>query len=108
MHVHTPDVLHQLYQGVVKHLIHWCSSIMTEAELDARVRSLLPCSCYRALLDFIYISQYPSHNKDSLGYLQEALEQYHANKHILIDIGVCEHFSIPKLHSMQHYTECIT
>jgi hypothetical protein len=39
----TPDVLHQLYQGVVKHLIHWCSSVMTEAELDARVRSLPPC-----------------------------------------------------------------
>jgi len=64
-------------------------------------------ACYRALLDFIYISQYPSHDKDSLGYLQEALEQYHANKHILIDIGVRDHFNIPKLHSMQHYAECI-
>ncbi|KAG1735953.1 uncharacterized protein EDB91DRAFT_1235852 [Suillus paluster] len=64
-------------------------------------------ACYRALLDFIYISQYPSHNKDSLGYLQVALEQYHANKCILIDLGIRDHLNIPKLHSMQHYAECI-
>ncbi|KAG1732831.1 hypothetical protein EDB19DRAFT_1896695 [Suillus lakei] len=28
------DVLHQLYQGVVKHLEHWCTSLITTAELD--------------------------------------------------------------------------
>lgn len=39
----TPDVLHQLYQGVVKHLIHWCSSVMTDTELDARIRMLPAC-----------------------------------------------------------------
>ncbi|KAJ7861107.1 hypothetical protein B0H14DRAFT_2222162, partial [Mycena olivaceomarginata] len=38
----TPDVLHQLYQGVFKHLIGWCQSVMTEAELDARIHSLPP------------------------------------------------------------------
>ncbi|KAG1892510.1 hypothetical protein F4604DRAFT_1875833 [Suillus subluteus] len=73
-------------------------------------RILLGCIIGKApsqLLDFIYISQYPSHNKDSLGYLQVALEQYHANKCILIDLGICVHFNIPKLHSMQHYAECI-
>ncbi|KAG2035181.1 hypothetical protein BDR03DRAFT_868625, partial [Suillus americanus] len=39
----TPDILHQLYQGVVKHLIHWCSSLMSEQELDDRIRCLPPC-----------------------------------------------------------------
>ncbi|KAG2035964.1 hypothetical protein BDR03DRAFT_834033, partial [Suillus americanus] len=34
----TPDILHQLYQGVVKHLIHWYSSLMSERELDDRIR----------------------------------------------------------------------
>ena len=30
----TPDVLHQLYQGVIKHMITWCSSLMDDEELD--------------------------------------------------------------------------
>ncbi|KAF9038794.1 hypothetical protein BDZ89DRAFT_894707, partial [Hymenopellis radicata] len=28
----TPDVLHELYQGVLKHLISWCQTVMTEEE----------------------------------------------------------------------------
>ena len=39
----TPDVLHQLYQGVVKHMITWCSSLMDDEELDHRVSTLPPC-----------------------------------------------------------------
>ena len=38
-----PDILHQLYQGVVKHLTNWCASLMSEKELDSRIRTLLPC-----------------------------------------------------------------
>ncbi|KAG1771393.1 hypothetical protein EV702DRAFT_1181468 [Suillus placidus] len=110
----TPDILHQLYQGVNgwSHLVQ-----ISGKERKDMGRILLGCiigkapsqmvACYRALLDFIYISQYPSHDKDSLGYLQAALEQYHANKHILIDLGICDHLNIPKLHSMHHYAECI-
>ena len=36
----TPDVLHQLYQGVLKHLLEWCQTLMTEQELDRRIRCL--------------------------------------------------------------------
>ncbi|KAJ7050255.1 hypothetical protein C8F01DRAFT_1345405 [Mycena amicta] len=36
----TPDVLHQLYQGVVKHLIAWIIECYGEAEIDARCRRL--------------------------------------------------------------------
>ena len=38
----TPDVLHQLHQGVLKHLISWCQRAMSQTELDRRIRSLPP------------------------------------------------------------------
>ncbi|THU81028.1 hypothetical protein K435DRAFT_823508 [Dendrothele bispora CBS 962.96] len=36
----TPDILHQLYQGVMKHLIGWLVTICGDEEFDARVRRL--------------------------------------------------------------------
>ena len=38
----TPDILHQLYQGVMKHLLSWVSTAFGEKELDARCRCLPP------------------------------------------------------------------
>ncbi|KAJ6526345.1 hypothetical protein B0H19DRAFT_1084449 [Mycena capillaripes] len=38
----TSDVLHQLYQGIIKHLIEWLKEGLGEAELDARCRRLPP------------------------------------------------------------------
>ncbi|KIJ60180.1 hypothetical protein HYDPIDRAFT_32446 [Hydnomerulius pinastri MD-312] len=38
----TPDVLHQLYQGLVKHLISWIKLAYGEAEIDARCKRLPP------------------------------------------------------------------
>ncbi|KAH8996568.1 hypothetical protein EDB83DRAFT_2509885 [Lactarius deliciosus] len=38
----TPDVLHQLLQGVVKYLTAWLTTIFRAAEVDARCRSLPP------------------------------------------------------------------
>ena len=36
----TPDVLHQLYQGVVKHIIAWLTEAYGANEIDARCRHL--------------------------------------------------------------------
>ncbi|KAG2110204.1 uncharacterized protein F5147DRAFT_651860 [Suillus discolor] len=36
----TPDVLHQLYQGLLKHLLGWLSAACGAAEIDARCRQL--------------------------------------------------------------------
>ncbi|KAG1810188.1 uncharacterized protein HD556DRAFT_1428325 [Suillus plorans] len=38
----TPDVLHQLYQGLIKHLLGWLSAACGAAEIDAHCRRLPP------------------------------------------------------------------
>jgi len=38
----TPDLLHQLYQGVFKHLLKWIEDLCGKAEIDARCRRLPP------------------------------------------------------------------
>ncbi|KAE9389273.1 hypothetical protein BT96DRAFT_960073 [Gymnopus androsaceus JB14] len=49
----SPDILHQLYQGVLKHLIGWVQEVMGEDELDARIRCLPPACGVRHFKDGI-------------------------------------------------------
>ncbi|KIK34128.1 hypothetical protein CY34DRAFT_98527 [Suillus luteus UH-Slu-Lm8-n1] len=144
----TSDVLHQLYQGVFKHMVEWCQELMDEEELDQRLRTLPPCygvrhfhkgwtslgqiggkkrkhmarvllTClvgkvskgvilaYRALLDFIYLAQYPTHDDATLEYMQQALKDFHHHKEVIINLGIRDDLDIPKFHSLQHYLENI-
>jgi Plavaka transposase/uncharacterized protein DUF6830 len=144
----TPDVLHQLYQGVFKHLVHWCQRILTPQELDRRIQALPPgygvrqfkngifamsqitgterknmakillgclvgcmpaqgIEAVTALLDFIYIAQYPAQDSETIRYLQDALDRFHKNREYFIETGVREDFNIPKFHSLLHYVEAI-
>lgn len=144
----TPDVLHQLYQGVFKHVLEWCGVLMDEEELDCRIRTLPPAfgtrhfkngisslsqvsgserkdmarillGClvgripndvmltFRALLDFIYLAQYPTHDDTTLKYMTDALELFHKHKNVLVELGIREHMNIPKLHSLLHYVDSI-
>ncbi|KAG2139882.1 hypothetical protein BD769DRAFT_1340459, partial [Suillus cothurnatus] len=64
-------------------------------------------TCFRALLDFIYLTQYPSHDDHTLQYLEDALDLYHTNKDVLVDLGIHDHLNIPKFHSMVHYIQAI-
>ena len=41
-HSITPDILHQLHQGVIRHLISWITECCSGAEIDARCRRLPP------------------------------------------------------------------
>ena len=38
----TPNILHQIYQGVLKHLFNWVTQVLGPLEIDARCRRLLP------------------------------------------------------------------
>ncbi|KAG1812790.1 uncharacterized protein BJ212DRAFT_1448021 [Suillus subaureus] len=62
---------------------------------------------YHSLLDFIYLAQYPTHDDHTLGYLQDALDVSHKHKAVLIELGVRDHFNIPKIHSLTHYINSI-
>jgi hypothetical protein len=42
-----------------------------------------------------------------LKYMQDALNLFHPNKEVLINLEVRDHLNIPKLHSLQHYINSI-
>ena len=59
----------------------------------------------RSVIDFIYYSQFHCHTTQTLAALQRCLDTFHANKNILVELGIREHFNIPKLHIIQHYID---
>jgi hypothetical protein len=150
----TPDILHQMLQGMIKHLIRWLVSVFGAAEIDARCKAIPPnhrimiftrgistlsrvsghehkkmCSillglivdlpipggqnpsrvvkAVRALLDFLFVAQYECHTAHTLSRLDDILSAFHDNKQVFVDLGVREHFNLPKLHSLIHYTSSI-
>ncbi|KAI0685846.1 hypothetical protein BC835DRAFT_1454729 [Cytidiella melzeri] len=151
----TPDVLHQLYQGIVKHLVAWLIEAFGAAKIDARCRRMPPnhqirifgngissllkvtghehdqicrillglvldmppldgtvlpapvVRCVRAILDFLYLAQYPVHTDNTLSLLDDALARFHADKDVFVKLGIRENFNLPKLHFALHYTQSI-
>ncbi|KAF8266477.1 hypothetical protein EI94DRAFT_1803081 [Lactarius quietus] len=150
----TPDILHQLLQGVFKHLITWLIATFEKAEIDSRCRRMplnhhihifgkgisglsrvtgkehkdmsrlllglvldLPLpggqvsqrliTAVRALLDFLFLAQFQSHTTHTITHLETVLTRFHDNKEVFMDLGVRDHFNLPKIHSMGHYIPSI-
>ncbi|KAK0430460.1 hypothetical protein EV421DRAFT_1744043 [Armillaria borealis] len=150
----APDILHQLYQGIIKHVSGWLKLACGEAEIDARCRRLPPnhnlrlfmkgishlscvsgtehnqISCFllgiildvclanslspvrlvravRGILDFLYIAQFLIHSDETLDDLDNALQLFHDNKGIFLDLDIQQGFNLPKLHFLSHYRRAI-
>ncbi|KAG1883615.1 hypothetical protein F4604DRAFT_1920116 [Suillus subluteus] len=54
-----------------------------------------------------YYAQLQIHTTETLEALQTTLDVFHANKDILKELAIREHFNIPKLHQLTHYVQSI-
>ena len=61
----------------------------------------------RSLLDFIYYARFQQHTDKTLAAMQESLNLFHAHKDILVELGIRDHFNVPKIHSLMHYVTSI-
>ncbi|KAH9010418.1 hypothetical protein EDB84DRAFT_1590846 [Lactarius hengduanensis] len=129
----TPDILHQIYQGIVKHVIRWITKVVGVAEeslthvtgqehnqmcrillalvMDIPLTGGLSNACLvratQALMDFVFIAQYPIHTGEMLQLLEDTLSRFHESKSIFVDLGIRRHFNIPKFHFASHYVDLI-
>lgn len=61
----------------------------------------------RAFLDFMYIAQLPVITTVHLRSMKTALDIFHDNKQIWVDLDIRENFNLPKLHACAHYVASI-
>jgi hypothetical protein len=62
---------------------------------------------FRAFLEFCYIARRNVHNSSTLASLNNALERFYRYRAIFQTVGVRDHFSLPRQHSMRHYFQLI-
>ncbi|KAF9059480.1 hypothetical protein BDP27DRAFT_1385796 [Rhodocollybia butyracea] len=111
----TPDILHQLHhfkKGIadfsqVTGTEHKHTACILLASLTGKVdqRGIVAC---KALLNFIHLAQYPSHDEDTLGYMDLELNVWHKNKAYFVEQQTTkDQINIPKFHSLLHYVNSI-
>ncbi|KAF8715292.1 hypothetical protein AX14_012641 [Amanita brunnescens Koide BX004] len=150
----TPDILHQLHQGVLRHLLSWLVLAYGASEINARCMRIIPnhhirifssgitglsrltgkerdligriilgvifgarllndldpsrvVRAIRGFLDFLYLARLPIQSSKTLDLLERALQAFHDNINIFVDLGIRKNFNIPKLHACRHYKPSI-
>ncbi|KAN0131561.1 hypothetical protein V8E53_010669 [Lactarius tabidus] len=104
----TPDILHQLLQGVLKHM-----GISGLSRVTGKEHKNMSCILLGLVMDLPVPDGQVSprilavHSSTSLVRLEDALSRYHSNKDVFIDLGIREHFNMAKIHSLIYYSPSI-
>ena len=61
----------------------------------------------RSLLDFIYYAQFQQHTDKTLAAMEDSLRLFHRHKNALVELAICDHFNVPKIHLLVHYVASI-
>ena len=77
--------------------------LVINLRLSHRQSSACVVKAVHALLDFLYLAQFPSYTSDTLEHLDDSLARFHHNKSVFVDLRLCRDFNIPKLHNLIHY-----
>ncbi|PBK59892.1 hypothetical protein ARMSODRAFT_1070873 [Armillaria solidipes] len=64
-------------------------------------------SAFAPVLGFVYYAHYEEHTNESLRKLEESWRTFHVEKDVFVELGIRDHFNIPKIHSMSHYPSMI-
>ncbi|KZV98523.1 hypothetical protein EXIGLDRAFT_832092 [Exidia glandulosa HHB12029] len=123
----APDILHQLYQGMVKHLTAWARHVVGDDELDRRFKraglahglrhfsngishlSRVSGTEHKAIAKQLVacLAGYSCHTDETLKMMETALDEFHKHKDVFLNTGAAESLDLPKLHSLVHYTASI-
>lgn len=82
--------------------------LIIDMDLPDGISNIEVLKATRAMLDFLFLAQYPVHSTESLSLLKDALNHFHASKDIFITLGIQNDFNLPKLHFLIHYIENIS
>ncbi len=63
--------------------------------------------CFRAFLEFCYISRSNVVTEQTIHNLEDALRRFHHYRSVFQATGVCVNISLPQQHSMTHYSMLI-